>query len=50
MNTIISNVYRSFVCLSAAMAISLVISLSFVRATAVPPGSHLTPSQMALHF
>ena len=39
MTTFAMNLYRDAVCAAAAAAITVVLSLSFVEATAVPPGA-----------
>jgi hypothetical protein len=40
MNTFISSVYRDLTCAAAAALITLILSLTFVQSTSVPPGMH----------
>ena len=39
MNSFVATAYRNLLCLIAAALISMVASLGFAQATAVPPGS-----------
>ena len=47
MNTRSSTLYRDVTCGAAAALITLMLSLSFIESTAVPPGSHATVSLIA---
>jgi hypothetical protein len=40
MNAIVSSLYRDLTCAAAALLISLIVSASFVQATATVPGAH----------
>jgi len=47
--TTFANVYRDLTCGAAATLITVVLALSFVESTAVPPGARAaTPHSMAL--
>ena len=47
MNTL-ATLYRDLTCAAAAAAISVVVSLSFVTSTAVPPGAHAQSERVAV--
>ena len=38
----LATLYRDLTCAAAAAVISVLVSLSFVTSTAVPPGTHAT--------
>jgi len=40
MNTFFSTLYRDVTCAAAATLITLMLSVSFLESTAVPPGMH----------
>jgi hypothetical protein len=40
MNSFASTLYRNVTCAAAAALITLVLSLSFLQSTSVPPGTH----------
>jgi hypothetical protein len=40
MNTFVAIAYRDLACGAAAALITLILGMSFVESTAVPPGSH----------
>jgi hypothetical protein len=40
MDTFTSMVYRQLTCATAAALITLVLSLTFVQSTSLPPGAH----------
>ena len=41
MNTLLATLYRDLTCAAASAAITLFLAESFVRSTAVPPGTHV---------
>jgi hypothetical protein len=44
MNTFATTLYRDLTCGAAATLITLVLSLSFLQSTSVPPGVHAAPA------
>jgi hypothetical protein len=44
MNAYVSTVFRALTCGAAAALITLILSVTFVQSTAVPPGVHAAPS------
>ena len=48
MNAIISTFYRDLTCAAAAAAITVVLALSFIESTAVPPGARYAAAGVAL--
>ena len=40
MNATLDNFFRDLTCAAAAVAVTLIVSLSFVESTAVAPGAH----------
>jgi hypothetical protein len=44
MNVYVSTVLRDLTCGAAAAAITLILSVTFVQSTAVPPGTHAARS------
>jgi len=40
MNAMTNSILRSLVCGAAALVITVVLGLSFVQSTALPPGAH----------
>jgi len=41
MNTFVATAYRNFTCGAAAALITLILGMSFVQSTALPPGARL---------
>ena len=51
MNTFITTVYRDLTCGAAATLITLMLGVTFIQATSVPPGMQIAGSPfMALPF
>jgi hypothetical protein len=44
MNAILATAYRDLTCAAAAAVITLVLALSFLQATSIPPGMHAPTS------
>jgi len=44
MNALASTLYRDLTCAAAATIITLLLSVTFVQSTSVPPGQHLWPA------
>ena len=44
MNTFTSKIYRELTCGAAAALITLLLSLTFVQSTSLPPGAHDWPA------
>jgi hypothetical protein len=40
MNAIVSSLYRDLTCAAAAALITLLLSVTFVQSTSLPPGAH----------
>jgi hypothetical protein len=47
MNAFVSALYRDVTCAAASALITLVLALSFVQSTSVPPGAHAPASAVA---
>ncbi len=49
MNAIISTLYRDLTCAIAATVITLIVGLSFVQSTSLPPGARAAAGAPVVH-